>query len=227
MKADTSKPLTFQYPPPVGTFRALIRDNSGSDGFIFGEVFDHCYYDFTLPFPPRTIMDLGANAGYTAIFFSRKFPQAQIACIEPMPQNLAVLRKNLSLNGIPAAVIDAAVAVEDGLLQMETDAHDYGHKVAANMSETSGVLVSCEGVSVPSLMKRLGWKHIGLLKIDIEGYERVLLKEKCDWLKLVDAICIECHPGYGEDDLKELAAKYGFEQPKRLPGIWLVLSSPA
>ncbi len=172
-------------------------------------------------------MDLGANAGYTAIFFNRKFPQAQIACIEPMPQNLAVLRKNLLLNGIPAAVIDAAVAVEDGLLQMETDAHDYGHKVAANMSETAGVLVSCEGVSVPSLMKRLGWERIGLLKIDIEGYERVLLKEKCDWLKLVDAICIECHPGYSEDDLKEMAAKYGFEQPKRLPGIWLVLAKSA
>jgi FkbM family methyltransferase len=223
MKPEPNKPISFRYPPPMGNFRAVLRDNGGSDGFIFGEVFDHFYYDFALPVLPGTILDLGANVGYTAIFFARKYPQAQIACIEPMPQNLAVLRQNLSLNDIQATVFDAAVAVEDGPLQMETDVHDYGHKVAINKLGISGVLVSCEGVSVPSLMKRLGWKRIGLLKIDIEGYEQVLLKENCDWLKLVDAICIECHPGYSEDDLKEMAAKYGFEQPKRLPGIWLVL----
>jgi FkbM family methyltransferase len=201
----------------------MLRDNSGSDSFIFGEVFDHRYYDFELPVLPGTILDLGANVGYTAIFFGRKYAHAQIACVEPMPQNVAVLRQNLLLNNIQATVFDAAVAVEDGLIQMETDVHDYGHKVAINKSQNNGVLVTCEGVSMPSLMKRLGWKRVGLLKIDIEGYERVLLNEKCDWLQLVDAMCIECHQGYSEDDLKGMAAKYRFEQPKRLPGVWLVL----
>jgi FkbM family methyltransferase len=223
LKPEPNKPILFRYPQPLGNFKAVLRDNGGSDGFIFGEVFDHYYYDFAISFRPGTILDLGANVGYTVIFFARKYPQAQLACVEPMPQNLVVLRQNLSFNDIQATVFDAAVAVKDGQLQMETNAHDYGHKVAINHSGISGELVSCEGVSVQSLMKRLGWKRIGLLKVDIEGYERFLLKENCDWLRLVDAICIECHPGYSEDDLEKMASKYGFEQPKRLPGVWLVL----
>ncbi len=223
-KLTEGQSILFRYPPPVGTMRVILRSNAGSDNFVFGEVFDHGYYDFDLPTLPKTILDLGANAGYSAIFFSRKYPQASIACVEPMPQNVAVLRQNLLLNDIQARVFAAAIAVEDGPIQMETNVRDYGHKVAINGLEISGALVSCEGISVPSLMKQMGWERIGLLKMDIEGYERLLLTEKCEWLKWVDSICVEIHEGYDEADLKEMAATHGFDQPRCLRGIWLVLS---
>jgi len=196
----------------------------GADAFIFGEVFDHRYYDFELPVVPQTILDLGANVGYTAIFFDRKFTNAEIACVEPMPQNVAVLRQNLALNDVAATVIDAAVTVTDSIVQMETHARDYGHKIAVDPMEVTTDLVSCKGISVPSIMKQMGWNRISLLKVDIEGYERFLLKENCSWLGLVDAICIECHPGYDEADLKRLAQDYGFQGPTRLPGTWLLIA---
>ena len=61
---------------------------------------------------------------------------------------------------------------------------------------------------------------IGLLKVDIEGYEEVLFAGDCPWLLAVDALCIECHGGFGEEDLCRIAQRYGFLEPRRLPGIW-------
>ncbi len=217
-----NRPITFCYAPPVGTIKVILRNNKGSDTFIFGEVFDHRYYDFDLLVPPKTILDLGANAGFTAIFLARKFHQAQVACVEPIPQNVSVLRRNLILNGIQAQVFEAAVAVEDGIIRMAMGDRDYGHKVVETAVEDDKTVLGCKGISVASLMERLTWKRIGLLKIDIEGYERFLLKEKCEWLNRVDAICIECHPGYGEADLRALARGYGFLPPQLLRGIWLM-----
>jgi len=63
---------------------------------------------------------------------------------------------------------------------------------------------------------------VGLLKIDIEGYEKTLLQSKCDWLRLVDAIRIECRHGCGEQDLRAVANRFGFTTPRRVHGLCLM-----
>ena len=217
--------ISFCYTTTIRNIDVIVRDNGGSDAFIFGEVFSHRYYDFASPSTPETILDLGANAGFTSIFFARKYPLAQIACVEPMPGNVELLRKNLELNRVNADVFPFAITVEDCSLQMELADQDYGHKVAGmDYGITlSGRTIKVEGISVPSLLKKLEWDRIGLLKVDIEGYEGILLKEKCEWLSTVDAMCIECHENYGEADLKELSKWFGFSPPMKLPGTWLLV----
>ncbi|ARV61247.1 hypothetical protein BZZ01_23880 [Nostocales cyanobacterium HT-58-2] len=217
--------ISFCYTSPVNNIEVVVRSNKGSDAFIFSEVFDHHYYDFLLPSQPQTILDLGANVGFTAIFFARKYPLAEIACVEPVSNNLDILQKNFELNAIKAKVFPAAIAVEDGPIQMQLAPHDYGHKVAGiSYGEVfSGQTVDVEAVSIPTLLKELGWKRIGLLKVDIEGYEAILLKERCEWLSSIDAICIECHEGYDELDLFVLAQRWGFAPPQQLPGTWLLV----
>jgi len=66
--STANRQISFRYAPPVNSVEVFVRDNKGSDAFIFSEVFDHRYYDFPLPFQPATVLDLGANAGFTAIF---------------------------------------------------------------------------------------------------------------------------------------------------------------
>ena len=75
--------IRFCYDEPIGKIRLRVRANGGSDGFIHGEVFEHHYYRLGLPFQPATILDLGANAGYTAVYFSRTYPSAKIMAVEP------------------------------------------------------------------------------------------------------------------------------------------------
>jgi len=218
--------IGFRYPAPVGSVRLLLRANSGSDAFIQGEVFHHRYYEIPLASPPETILDLGANTGMTAVYFGRAYPAARLACVEPVPDNLRVLARNLELNAIRAEVIAGAVDAADGSVRIELGSMDYGHKVADPYAHASRPSIEAVAYSIPTILRRLGWQRIGLLKVDIEGHEKILFSADCDWLDHVDAMCIECHPGFGEADLVELAGKYGFGRPEQLPGIWFLVREP-
>lgn len=217
--------IGFRYTAPIGNIRLLLRANAGSDAFIHSEVFEHGYYRVPLALPPATILDIGANTGLTAVCFGRTYPEARLACVEPVPDNLRVLVRNLELNSINATVIAGAVDVKDGRLLMELGPMDYGHKIANPSQVRAECSIEVAALSIPTILGRLGWARIGLLKIDIEGHEKALFAAHCDWLNLVDAVCIECHEGFGESDLREIAARYGFERPKLLPGIWLLQRS--
>lgn len=225
IRQPAQRTISFQYPPPVGLIKVVVRNNKGSDAFVFSEVFDHRCYDFALPNMPRTILDLGANIGFTGLYFSRKYPGADIVCVEPMPENVTLLRENLSVNQTAARVVAKAIAIKDGTVTMQRAETDYGHKVNAIGfgKQLTGETIEVGAVSIPTLMHDLGWTRIGLLKIDVEGYEGILLRKNCGWLDKVDAICIECHEGFGEKELCEVVAGHGFHQPQQLSGTWLML----
>jgi FkbM family methyltransferase len=44
---------------------------------------------------PRTIWDIGANIGAASLYFSYRFPQAEIHCFEPVPENHAMIERNI------------------------------------------------------------------------------------------------------------------------------------
>jgi len=207
--------INLCYELPLGNVKLIVRSNYGADGFIVSEVFDHEYYNLNLSWTPKTVLDLGANIGLTSIYFSRVFNNVQLACVEPMPRNLDLLHRNLAINGVDARVFEAAVDTSDGHTHMDIDQLDYGFKVAKEGLEV-------RTVSVPTVMAEMGWDTIDLLKIDIEGHESAILKSSCDWLFAVNAICIEVHDDYTENDLIELALKYNFKPPRSLSGNWLI-----
>lgn len=217
--------ITFKLGSPVEQLSLCVRCNQGSDFFIFSEVFKHRYYEFELQDSPKTVLDLGANIGFTSLYLAKKFPSADVACVEPMPDNIELLRENLSANHANVKIISKAISIEDGVVKMQRAGMDYGHKVQgiAFGRNIGGEVIMVEAVSVPSLMYDLKWDRIGLLKVDVEGYEGILLQQKCDWLGLVDAICIECHEGFGDVELATIARKHGFSAPKKLPGAHLLI----
>jgi FkbM family methyltransferase len=213
--------IRFRYPAPIGCVHLHLRSNNGADAFVHSEVFEHQYYRLPLRFAPATILDLGANIGLSAIYFARNYPGSRLACVEPVPENVRLLLRNLKDNAVEAEVIAAAVDAEDGVVAMERGRADYGHKIAA--ATPSAAWFDVASVSVPSILRRLGWARIGLLKIDIEGHESALLSDACEWLADVDALCVEYHHEFAEAELERLARQFGFLPPTRLPGeIWFL-----
>jgi FkbM family methyltransferase len=213
--------ICFRYPAPVGSVCLHLRSNNGADAFIHSEVFEQQYYRLPLRSTPATILDLGANIGLSAIYFARLYPGSRLACVEPVPENVRLLIRNLKDNAVEAEIIAAAIDFKDGVVAMERGAADYGHKIAA--ATPSAFWFEVASVSVPSILKRLGWDRIGLLKIDIEGHESVLLSQACQWLADVDALCVEYHHHFAEAELGRLARQFGFLPPSRLPGeIWFL-----
>lgn len=215
--------LRFVVAPPVNNVTLNVRCNHGSDAFIFSEIFLHRYYDFSLPEEPRTILDLGANIGFSTLFFARKYPSAALACVEPMPENVSLLNANLRNNSVNAKVFPKAISVDDQPVTMQRAEKDYGHKVQ-NIpygKRLNGHTLQVASISMSNVLREMGWERIGLLKIDVEGYEGILLRENNQWLQKVDALCIECHEGFGEEDLRAIASARGW-QVQALPGTWLL-----
>jgi len=217
--------IGFRYPLPIGEVRLLLRDNRGADLFIHSEVFEHESYRLPVQ-QPTTILDLGANIGLSAVYFARLFPGACLACVEPVPENLRILDQNLRWNCVSAEVFAAAADIKDGTVTMARHPMDYGHKIAASDGLPSAMQFEAKAITVPSLLRKLGWNRIGLLKIDIEGHETTLLSTACDWLHRVDALCVEYHEDGGEEHLAHVASRFCFLPPRRLPGgLWFLTRS--
>ena len=217
-----------RFPPPIGDLRLRLRDNLGADLFVYSEVFEQQNYRLPLNCAPATVLDLGANIGLSAVYFARLFPGARLACVEPAPENFETLRCNLAMNGVAAEVFAAAIDVRDGKATMHRSPMAYGHSVAIRPEPHCAEQFEVPALSVTSLLERLGWHRIGLVKIDIEGHETVLLRESCDWLHRVDALCLEYHAHGGELHLEEIAQRYRFLPPIRLQGgLWFLMRADA
>jgi FkbM family methyltransferase len=178
----------------------------------FKGIFNDKEYDCAARFEqaPRRILDLGGNIGFGAVFFSRIFPEAKLAVVEPDPRNLPLLRKNLGLNGVSATVIEGAIGSAAGTLKLRYGVNPTCSSLAGTglheLSDTVEVAVT----TVPEVMARAGWDQIDLVKIDIEGAEEELLASDNQWLAKVGAIIMEIHPNTTIERLNGYLAPFGF-----------------
>lgn len=216
----------FRFPEPIRDVKLFVRNNNNSDAFIISEVFLHeCYkvnYNKTGN-RQITILDLGANAGYTAVYFSRLFPGCRVICVEPVPGNILLLKKNLLLNKTDSYVYEAAIAINDGEIQMELGDRDYGHKVSNiefGKKNQSGV-IDVKGISIKTVMQEQNINTIDILKIDIEGYEGVLLQQNNEWLARINCVIMEIHENVNEDSIITTMKKFGLNDVSRQKDNWV------
>lgn len=147
----------------------------------------------------RSVVDLGANIGFTSVYLAQRLRPACLVAVEPDPDNVAILRRNLAQNGIDAIVIEAAVGPSDGSARFRR-----------NASSNLGVLaddgdVTVPVVSVPSIMERLGPSpQRMLLKLDIEGGEQQVFAADVGWLDQIGCLLAELHPAVA--DVEQIVA---------------------
>lgn len=209
--------------PDLNNLDLLVRENA-ADSFIFSEVFLHRCYSFDLGFVPHRILDLGANIGLSTIFFAKQFSEAAIAAVEPMADNLRLLRRNLELNSVRATIVPAAIAISDGCIEMEIAEKEYGHKVSGIEfgRKLEGNKVTVNSISIPSLLQQLDWNEIDFLKVDIEGYEGILFADNPTWLARVKALCIEVHENIDSERLVATARDFGLLDVHNYSGLLLM-----
>jgi FkbM family methyltransferase len=216
--------IKFKYPLPIGEIKLKVRENNGSDKFIFGEVFDQKNYHLINKNEVKYIIDLGANAGYTALYYSKLFPLAKIACVEPYPSNVSILTDNLTINHVAFEVFEAAISTEDNLVEIEVSNNDYGHKVTemGYGKRIGGKTIPVNGLSMNNLLRTLCWPAINILKIDIEGYEGVLFRKNTEWLQSVETIIMEIHENVSIDRIRDVTDKYHFDYALLRNGNWIL-----
>jgi FkbM family methyltransferase len=123
------------------------------------------------------IVDIGANIGVTAIVLAQ-IPGARVTCYEPDPDNCALLRLNLDLNGITnVRTFQAAVASANGTLEFQTHAESTGGHLAGENPSPGGRTISVTAVNVDRVLEQSGAHLIDLVKCDCEGDEYSLIEQ--------------------------------------------------
>jgi FkbM family methyltransferase len=152
--------------------------------FPFGDgywslLFDRAYhYESEIEFFLRAIcglkycfIDCGANFGYWSVLVSsRPFGAQKVIAIEPSPSNAARLRRNSELNSYRFAVVQKAIASEDGkLVSMDGAKHEAFRVVQTAQSSCHQV----ETICLDTLMDcgTVGVDQLSVVKLDVEGME--------------------------------------------------------
>ena len=200
LRAGRGRVVTAQI--RYGSLTADLRLRcDGGDMFIFHEVLHGRVYQVSpqwLDGEPRVIVDLGANVGLATLALAAQFPNARLICVESHPETAALLRHNLAGLGARARVFEAAVSDTNGRMRLAIAAEH------CNASLVRGGIggIEVETITMEQIIAQAGIETIDVLKMDIEGGEKLILPGQPEWLKRVGVLLAELHDGYGFSELE-------------------------
>lgn len=176
------------YPP--GLPHAIQVRIKTSDEAVYRDILLHGEYDFDLHFPPKTIIDAGANIGMSSVYFAHKYPDAKVIAIEAEASNFALLTQNVKpyRNIIP---VHAALWNHDGEISVSQPDPSIGVGNWAFITH-EGPGIRVRAITMPTLLKEMLITSVDLLKVDIEGSEKEVF-ESCDWISVVRCVMIDLH----------------------------------
>ena len=142
----------------------------------------------SLSFNYDLLLDIGCNIGALTLSVLLRNPKIKAICIDPNHRAISLLKKSAKLNrlGGRITIIEAAVSDKDGEATFDATGSVFGH-----ISE-SGRRVGC--IDFASTLNRYSAAAKCIVKLDIEGYESILLEELSQ-LRQLNNLCmvIELH----------------------------------
>jgi FkbM family methyltransferase len=122
-----------------------------------------------------TVVDIGANIGYFSIIGAQKAgPQGRVYAFEPAPDNFHLLKKNVQLSGaVNITCVQKAVASESKSTNLFKGSHPGQHSLHLQPYTKA---VQPWTVECVTLDEFLGGQTVGVIKMDIEGYEYFALQ---------------------------------------------------
>lgn len=121
--------------------------------------------------PGQWLFDVGANVGHFSLLLGDRVGSGNVMAFEPTPVTYRRLVENFELNGWPTTGLrHAAVGRECGHVEMP----DLAQPVTTNSphaAAAAGRTARVELVSLDSLAGPFRTREVGVLKVDVEGFE--------------------------------------------------------
>ena len=139
-----------------------------SDLGILVDVFVKNEYSLIPETRPEIIFDIGANVGFSALYFSTLFPNAMIYCFEPNPSTFEVLKENTkSFPNIK--IFNEGV----GRSSIELPFYISSSSVSCSFRQRSPKqsFIQIKLRSLDDIFKQERISHISICKFDVEGFE--------------------------------------------------------
>jgi FkbM family methyltransferase len=130
--------------------------------------------------PGMTVVDAGAHIGYFSLLAARHVrPGGKVYSFEPHPLVFALLKRNLVANHCEDIVQPINKAVWN-TVGSATFYLDNTHSAASSLyprpdADAPKVTIDIETISLDEFFRRRAWPAVDLVKLDVEGAERVAL----------------------------------------------------
>lgn len=190
-------------PLPIAVYEHFTRPEISDD--LGNEVF---LAEYMIPEHDKCLVDVGASIGSWTMFVAKK--GLQVYCFEPSPKSYVILKSRTqaysNVHAYPFALGD-----KDNIGRLGLAAFSLGGAMDA---EIKG-LHKGGTIDVPvHTLDSLGISNIGVIKIDTEGYESLILQgAKATIVKDRPRVIIEVHKGTGK------AAETFTEELQKIKGI--------
>lgn len=163
---------------------------------IFWEYYDDYYPDFNVDYENRNIIDIGANAGDSALLFASY--GSKVWAFEPVKEYFDMAKKNIQLNENlkdNIKIFNYGVSYKRGKLNIDS------------MDSVSDYIQEADSYEVDIISVEDILKHVepDLLKMDCEGCEFEII-ENCD-LSMFNELIFEYHSEIVGRDCKILVNK--------------------
>jgi len=180
------------------------------------------------------VWDIGAGVGTYTCFVASALTSGHVVGFEPEATNRARLRKNLTVNAANErwTVLPIALANGNGVAVLSSEFVEAGSGHHYLSSDGTGALVRTRrGVS---LIREDGFAAPDVLKIDVQGAEKLLLDGMGPLLDTVESIYLEIHRekcgryGTSADAIEALLCNAGYtltplgEPTNRRSGVYLL-----
>ncbi len=214
--ADPRGLLQLRMSPPVCT-NVLLRKHK-SDVATFEEIFNDGIYRSIIRHVPdiNCLIDLGANIGLASLYFASHYCNCRVFAVEPHPETYKLLTRNLQslIAAGRCKTLEAAVWDRAGVKLVpsneEPDSFSSFAVIESGSAESRNSPI--ENFTMAQVLAMSGFSTVDLLKVDIEGAERQLLRGDVSWLDRVSALAIEFHGDSREDSgFDEKIAAHGLE----------------
>src|SRR5438552_10568043 len=158
--AEGRRPLTVKLKSGL---KIILRPPPARDLTTAHDIFVSEIYDAADECDVRRdglIVDVGANVGYSCLYFAGHFPEKRLLAFEPHPVFAQCFRRHMALNGFESRVtlVPAAAHTQNGTGAL-SDAED-----------SSSLVEGTEGGAIPvetvDFFEAVGTKPVSLLKMD-------------------------------------------------------------
>jgi len=169
----------------------------------------------SLPVPGRTVVDIVANIGDSAVYFAAR-GAARVISFEPLYKNYQLAAKNIKVNGLTDRVIVEQAGCSSFSCNIVIDPEKESNTVSqlSEFSGTGGMQVPL--VTLDDIADRYEIEQGSILKIDCEGCEYdVILSASDSTLRKFSHMQIEYH--YGYRNLEERLRRCGFSVSHTVP----------
>ena len=154
----------------------------------------------------KNIMEIGSLNGNDSLLFKSHYPEANVFCIEGLPDNYNQYLKELT-NITP---INAVIADYDGVIQYHYKDINGIHGILDRGQQYGSNVLELKCYTIKTICKNYKIDSIDLVKIDVEGATYEILNSMGDILKTIKIMHIETesYPFFKNQKLHDVVADY-------------------